>query len=183
MAYDLSRGGDGLRVRILSTLGLEQQIGSSDGATRLDRELVAHGRIPVGATGFGREVAGALERRAEQLAEMGHAKRQPDGIFLLPRNLVAALEPREVERVGQEMAKVRCRTFLPAKAGELVSGTVAGSANLPSGRYAMIDDGLGFSLVPWQQVLESAHWPAHCGAQPRRWAFVPMLRKLPSLAT
>jgi len=28
------------------------------------------------------------------------------------------------------------------KAGELVSGTLPGSANLASGRYAMIDDGL-----------------------------------------
>jgi hypothetical protein len=153
MAYDLSRGGDGLRVRILSALGLDQQIGS-DGATWLDRELVARGRIPAMATGFGREVAEALERRAEQLVEMGQAKRQPDGIFLLPRNLVAALERREVERVGQDMAKARGRAFQPVKAGELVSGTLAGSTNLASGRYAMIDDGLGFSLVPWQQVLD-----------------------------
>jgi type IV secretory pathway VirD2 relaxase len=153
MAYDLSRGGDGLRVRILSTLGLEQQIGS-DGATWLDRELVAHGRVPVEAAGFGREVAEALERRAERLAETGHAKRQPDGLYLLPRNLVAALERREVERMGQEMAKARGRAFQPVKAGEFVSGTLAGSADLASGRYAMIDDGLGFSLVPWQQVLD-----------------------------
>jgi hypothetical protein len=153
MAYDLGRGGDGLRVRILSTLALEQQIGR-DGATWLDRELVASGRIPVGATGFGREVAEALERRAERLVEMGHAKRQPDGLYLLPRNLVAALERREVERVGQEMAKARGRAFQPVKAGEFVSGTLAGSANLASGRYAVIDDGLGFSLVPWQQVLD-----------------------------
>jgi hypothetical protein len=28
MAHDLSRDGDGLRVRVLSTLGLEQQMGS-----------------------------------------------------------------------------------------------------------------------------------------------------------
>ena len=69
----------------------------SDGATWLDRELVVHGRVPVGATGFGQEVAEALERRAERLVEMGHAKRQPDGIFLVPRNLVAALERREVQ--------------------------------------------------------------------------------------
>jgi hypothetical protein len=34
------------------------------------------------------------------------------------------------------------------KAGEHASGTLAGSASLASGRYAMIDDGLGFSLVP-----------------------------------
>jgi len=153
MAYDMSQGGDGLRIRVLSALGLEQQIGS-DGATWLDRELVASGRIPVGATGFGREVAEAIERRAERLAEMGHAKRQPDGLYLLPRNLLAALERREVERVGREMANVRGRAFQSVKAGELVSGTLAGSANLASGRYAMIDDGLGFSLVPWQPVLD-----------------------------
>jgi hypothetical protein len=78
------------------TLSLEQQIGS-DGATWLDHELVAHGCVPVDATGFGREVAEGLERRAERLAEMGHAKRQPDGLYLLPRNLLAALERREVE--------------------------------------------------------------------------------------
>ena len=40
MRYDLSRGGDGLSVRILSTLDLEAQIGS-DGATWLDRELTS----------------------------------------------------------------------------------------------------------------------------------------------
>jgi hypothetical protein len=153
MAYDLRQGGDGLRVRVLSALGLEQQVGS-DGATWLDRELVVSGRIPVGATGFGREVAEALERRAERLAQIGHAKRQPDGLYLLPRNLLAGLERREVERVGQDMAKARGRAFLPVKPGELLSGTLAGSANLASGRYAMIDDGLGFSLVPWQQVLD-----------------------------
>ena len=25
----------------------------------------------------------------------------------------------------------------------------------PSGRFAMIDDGLGFSLVPWRPVIEN----------------------------
>ena len=79
---------------------------------------------------------------------------QPDGTFSLPRNLVGILERQEVERVGQEMAKERGLTFQPAKAGEYVSGTLAGSTNLVSGRYAMIDDGLGFSLVPWQPVLD-----------------------------
>jgi type IV secretory pathway VirD2 relaxase len=59
MAYDLSRGGDGARVRILSPLGLEQQIGS-DGATWLDRELMATGRIPAG----GPDSAGRWRRRS-----------------------------------------------------------------------------------------------------------------------
>ena len=43
--------------------------------------------------------------------------------------------------------------FQPATAGEYVRGTLAGSTNLASGRYAMIDDGLEFSLVPWQQPV------------------------------
>jgi len=35
-----------------------------------------------------------------------------------------------------------------------VSSRLAGVANLASGRFAMIEDGLGFQLVPWQPVLE-----------------------------
>jgi hypothetical protein len=58
MAHDLSQGGDSLRVRTLSTLDLEQQIGS-DGATWLDRELVASTPMPLVKTGFGRDVARA----------------------------------------------------------------------------------------------------------------------------
>lgn len=46
-AYDLAQGGDGLRVRTLSTFDLERQI-ASDGATWLDRELVADKRTSLG---------------------------------------------------------------------------------------------------------------------------------------
>jgi hypothetical protein len=44
--------------------------------------------------------------------------------------------------------------FHPTKSGWHVSGTLAGSTDLASGRYALIEDGLGFSLVPWQPVLD-----------------------------
>jgi hypothetical protein len=56
--------------------------------------------------------------------------------------------------VGKEIAKARGLTFNPTHVGEYVSGTLAGSTNLASGRYALIDNGLGFSLVPWQPVLD-----------------------------
>ena len=42
-AYDLSQGGDGLGVRTLSALNLHKQIGS-DGATWLDRQIIAEDR-------------------------------------------------------------------------------------------------------------------------------------------
>ena len=58
-------------------------------------------------------------------------------------------------RVGQAMAAERGLTFTAAKTGEYVSGTLVGSAQLVSGRFAMIDDGIGFHLVPWQPVLDT----------------------------
>ena len=58
------------------------------------------------------------------------------------------------------MASARGRTFQPAQPGEYVSGTLVGSAHLASGRFAMLETvsgegGLGFTLVPWQPVLDS----------------------------
>ena len=52
------------------------------------------------------------------------------------------------------MAAERGLKWHPAMPGEYVSGQLVGSTQLSSGRFAMIDDGIGFSLVPWQPVLD-----------------------------
>jgi hypothetical protein len=98
-------------------------------------------------------VNAALNRRAKRLVEMGHAT-QKEGFISIPRRAVAVLERQEVERVGKEMAKARGLTYAPSRPGEYVTGRLAGVATLTSGRFAMIQDGLGFQLVPWQPVLE-----------------------------
>jgi type IV secretory pathway VirD2 relaxase len=153
MRYDLSRGGDGLSVRILSTLDLEAQIGS-DGATWLDRELASPSRTPLTQAGFGRDMANALERRKQALAHMGYSTRLPDGSIRAPGDLLSRLERAEVTRVGRAMAAERGLAFKETKTGGYVSGKLVGSTQLASGRFAMIDDGLGFTLVPWQPVLD-----------------------------
>jgi len=153
MRYDLSRGSDGLAVRTLSTLDLQAQVGS-DGATWLDRELVSRARTPHANAGFGRDVADAMERRKQTLVDMGHASRLPDGGILAPVDLLSRLERAEVTRAGRAIAAKRGVTFQEAKIGAYVSGKLIGSTQLASGRFAMIDDGLGFSLVPWQPVLD-----------------------------
>ncbi|MNL81181.1 hypothetical protein D3C87_2082150 [compost metagenome] len=38
--------------------------------------------------------------------------------------------------------------------GQRVAGIYRRSFMLASGRYAMLDDGMGFSLVPWKPVIE-----------------------------
>jgi type IV secretory pathway VirD2 relaxase len=150
--YDRSQGGDGLRVRTLSALNLEKQVGSH-GATWLDRELIARERMATADSGFGRQVNNALSRRAQRLVAMGQATAK-DGNIHIPVGIVATLQRQEVERVGQQMARERGLTYVPANAGDYLSGRLAGIASLVSGRFAMIENGLDFQLVPWQPILE-----------------------------
>ena len=152
MLYDAPTRPKDFAIRTLSTLNLDRQVGS-DGATWLDRELVAKDHLPITDAGFGREVNIALDRRAQRLVEMGHATAK-DGFISIPRRSITVLERQEVERVGKQMAAERGLTYAPSGPGEYVSGRLAGVANLASGRFAMIEDGLGFQLVPWQPVLE-----------------------------
>ncbi|TXH13803.1 MAG: DUF3363 domain-containing protein, partial [Gammaproteobacteria bacterium] len=42
----------------------------------------------------------------------------------------------------------------PVGDGQRVAGIYRRSVMLASGRYAMLDDGMGFSLVPWKPVIE-----------------------------
>lgn len=151
-AYDAAQSRR-MNLRVLSTFDLERQI-TSDGATWLDRELVSPNRTPLTQAGFGTEVSQAMERRKDSLVDQGLATRTSEGGTRAPKDLIARLEQQEIARVGPEMAKARGLTFKPAEVGNYVSGTLVGAANLGSGKFAMIDDGLGFSLVPWQPVLE-----------------------------
>ncbi|WP_227283953.1 DUF3363 domain-containing protein [Boseongicola sp. H5] len=152
LAHDLKRDGRDARLKLLSPIPLRQQV-THDGATWLDRELTARQPLSVAAHGFGREVNEALDRRAQRLVDMGHATAR-DGHISIPQKTVAVLERREVERVGKALAAERGRTWEPAKTGNYVAGALVGSTQLASGRFAMIDDGLGFSLVPWNPLLE-----------------------------
>ncbi len=151
--YDRTRGGEGPRIKILSSDNLKRQIGA-EAATWLDRELTAREPLVVADSGFGRDVKSALQRRAARLVEMGYATVR-NGAIQIPVHTVATLEQREVDRVGRQMAVERGLTFTPGKAGEYVSGRLSGVASLASGRFAMMEDGLGFRLVPWQPVLEN----------------------------
>ena len=96
----------------------------------------------------------ALARRRRWLADTGYATDLGDGRIRAPRDLVQRLEARDIERAGAVLAAERGREWRPAIAGTQVSGQLVGSAQLSSGRFAMIDNGLGFSLVPWRPALD-----------------------------
>lgn len=118
----------------------------------------AQPRLAVGAdllsrAGFGAEVRAALDRRIDTLAEQGLARREGDKVTI-GRNLVGTLRSRELDAIGQRLASETGLAHLPAETGERVEGTYSRRLSLASGRFAMIDNGLGFQLVPWIPSLE-----------------------------
>lgn len=149
---DAGQGGRA-NVRVLSAYDLDRQV-TSDGATWLDRQLVSRDQGSLADAGFGAEVRGSLERRKDELIRRGYAWRTPEGGLRAQKDLLPALERQEVERVGEKLATERGLTFKAIEDGQAIRGKLIGSAQLFSGRFAMIDDGLGFSLVPWRAVIE-----------------------------
>jgi type IV secretory pathway VirD2 relaxase len=150
-AYEAARGRDN-QLRVLCAYDLERQV-TSDGATWLDRQLIGRDRSLLAAGGFGAEVRQALEQRTDELVRQGLASRTPQGQLRIKADLIGTLTHQEVERVGRQLAAERGLAFRPIREGQTVRGKLLGSAQLASGRFAMIDDVLGFSLVPWRPVL------------------------------
>jgi type IV secretory pathway VirD2 relaxase len=150
-SWDDTKGQLRLSLATRSDLPLEAQI-IAPGATWLDRQLVAREPVACG-NGFGIEIRGAIAARARHLAEQGLATRQGQRI-ILARDLIDKLKSRDLDAAGQTIAE---RTGLAPKrsaAGEYVSGIYRERVTLSSGRFAMIDDGLGFQLVPWRPALD-----------------------------
>jgi type IV secretory pathway VirD2 relaxase len=135
-----------------SDLNLDQQV-TAEGATWLDRRLVSREPVDLSRGGFGAEVRAALDRRIDVLAEQGLARRDGDKVTL-GRNLIGTLRNRELAAVGHRLAEQTGLAHLPAGAGAPVSGVYRQRLSLASGRFAMIDNGLSFQLVPWIPSLE-----------------------------
>lgn len=140
-------------LAVRSDLDLLAQI-TAPGATWLDRQAVsrASGTDVVDA-GFGREVKAALDARAEHLAGAGLARRQSQR-FVFARDLLDTLRRRELEATAARLSNETGLPYQPSGSGEYASGTYRRRLTLASGRFAMLDDGMSFQLVPWTPSLE-----------------------------
>ncbi|MDH1180074.1 DUF3363 domain-containing protein [Achromobacter mucicolens] len=140
----------GISVAVHSHLPLARQI-DAPGATWLDRKLIDGGKELTG-DGFGGEVRQAIQARAAHLEDQGLARRQGEHL-IVKRGLLNVLRKREVTAVAQKLAVQTGLTYQPMGEDGQASGVYRRSVMLASGRYAMLDDGLGFTLVPWRPVL------------------------------
>lgn len=150
-AYDDPSGRRRLSLATRSDLSIADQVTAS-GATWLDRQLLAKDP-PLSGAGFGAEVREAMDARIDRLVEDGLARRQGQRL-IFARDLLATLQRRELEQAAARLSAETGLAYQPAAEGERVSGVYRERVTLASGRFAMIDDGLGFQLVPWRPALE-----------------------------
>lgn len=149
--YDAKRLGGGVIVELKSHLPIEWQA-RVIGATWLDQQLVGGGK-GLGDLGFGAEVKDALRQRADFLIEQGLAEYRGQRV-VLARNLLATLRGRELTQAAKEIAAETALQPRSIADGQRVVGIYRRSIMLASGRYAMLDDGMGFSLVPWKPAID-----------------------------
>ncbi|WP_067733908.1 relaxase/mobilization nuclease domain-containing protein [Novosphingobium naphthalenivorans] len=151
-AFDDARGIRRVALATRSDLDIAQQI-KAIGATWLDRQAIAREPAGLSEGGFGGEVREALGRRAEHLVRQGLAERH--GVQIrFARNLIDTLRRQELDALGNRLSAEMGKPFNHTGNGEYVAGTYRQRMTLASGRFAMLDDGLGFQLVPWTPALE-----------------------------
>lgn len=151
-AYEDAQGQRRVVLAVRSDLDLGAQVNAT-GATWLDRQAIAREPVALSEGGFGSEVRQAMEERAEHLIGERLADRQ-GGRIVFARRLLNTLREREVNALGDQLAAETGLPFARAGSGEYVAGSYRQRFALASGRFAMIDDGLGFQLVPWSPSLE-----------------------------
>ncbi|WP_024343457.1 relaxase/mobilization nuclease domain-containing protein, partial [Bradyrhizobium japonicum] len=140
--FDDAQGQRRVVIAVRSDLDIDRQI-TATGATWLDRQNIAREPAALSEAGFGAEVRQALDRRADHLVGQGFGERHGQRVTF-NRGLIDTLRRRELEAAGEKLSAETGQPFNRAGSGEYVAGTYRQRLALASGRFAMLDDGLGF---------------------------------------
>ena len=163
-SFEDARGERRVALATRSDLSIESQT-TANGATWLDRQLVARNPVDLGG-GFGLEVKQAMEARTDHLVREGMARREGERV-VFNHNLLGTLRQRELDALGDKLAAETGMPFQKSADGEYVAGAYRRRFALASGRFAMIDDGLGLQTRALDTLDREAHRPAHLRCRPR----------------
>lgn len=162
-------------LQVRSDLDLAAQV-KAEGATWLDRQLVGSRPVDLGEGRFPADVRAAMDARAEHLAGEGLAQRSGRR-WIFARDLLETLRDRELAQAAGRLEAQTGLKHQPATGEGGVGGVYSRRLDLASGRFAMLDEGLGFTLVPWRPAMER-HLGRHIEGQVRpgqgiAWSFTP----------
>jgi hypothetical protein len=151
LEYDRQRA-DGAQVSVHSYLPIDRQV-NAFGATWLDESLATASRTQA-PVGFGAAVRSAIEDRERFLVEQGLAEQRGRRV-IVARNLLTTLRERDLETAARGIEANTGLVYRAALDGQRASGVYRRSLTLASGKFAMLDDGVGFTLVPWRPVIDA----------------------------
>ena len=126
------------------------QMRKAIGATWLDEQL-RDNDDSLASRGFGKQLQQARQLRRQFLIEQGYniskGKR-------LDQSVLDDLETRDLASAGKAYGTSSYRDYVPAEGSGRVSGKYVGVINRPSGKYAVLEKSLEFTLVPWRENMD-----------------------------
>jgi Protein of unknown function (DUF3363) len=141
------------RLRILSYMNLGRLV-DAEGATWLDRELLAQRPEAQSSAGYGALVQTALGRRQQWLVSQGLGQFGSDSDFRPVSQLLNQLRARDLVSASDRLAKeLNLKAWQPLE-GENISGTYLRPVTLASGKFAIVQRAHEFTLVPWRPEVE-----------------------------
>jgi type IV secretory pathway VirD2 relaxase len=147
-----AKGRERSALAVRSDLSIEAQV-TAQGATWLDHRLLDRAPSALSGDGFGGEVRAAMAARTDHLVSEGLARRQGQRV-VFARDLLDTLREREVRSAAARITAETGKSWRPVQQRDPVAGVFTRRLDLASGRFAMLDDGLGFQLVPWKPSME-----------------------------
>jgi type IV secretory pathway VirD2 relaxase len=135
-----------LIIQLESRLDLPAQTRAA-GVTWLDQTEQAGGA----ALGFGGEVATARQMRRAFLVEIGVLSSAGQAIGNAERS---KLREMDLDAAGAALAQQFGKGYSRAPVSGRIEGVYRDVVDRPSGRFAVIDRGTDFTLVPWRAVME-----------------------------
>lgn len=129
-----------------------RDLATAEGATWLDRKLLSRQPETFREKGFGAEVNQALRQRQRWLVQEGLMTEQ-DGRLIARRRMLDELTQREVSKAASSLAKTTGMEHVAASELGRSEVQVSRPVRLASGRFAVLQKGKQFALVPWQQAM------------------------------
>lgn len=129
-----------------------RDLATAEGATWLDRKLLSRQPETFRENGFGAEANRALRQRQRWLIQEGLMTEQ-NGHLNARRRMLDELTRQEVSKAGAAMSKATGMEHVAASELGRSGVQVNRSVRLASGRFAVLQKGKQFAIVPWQQAM------------------------------
>jgi hypothetical protein len=101
--------------------------------------------------GFAREVADASRARKAFLAEIGIIASPDADLGMAAKVRIGQMD---LDAAGRELSGELGKSYVRAPTSGEIHGVYRQAVDRPSGRFAVIDRGGDFTLVPWREVMD-----------------------------